>query len=451
MDIGRYTVLGRLGRGGMGGVYKVRHRDLGRVMALKLLQPREMLVRLMGEDRVREAFLREAKLLAGCEHRNIASVWDLSEDRGRPFLVLEYLCMNLGTLVGESPVLENPTRPMPMSRGLDFIRQALAGIGYLHARGIVHLDIKPGNLMLDSDGRLAIIDLGMSRLHGQIQGGSPGLKIGTPYYCPPEQEENPDMADGRADLYALAVVLYRLVTGRLPGDGTRASLSDAWQDFFITALNPRPESRFQHSLEMLQALDVCERDALRKGNMDCVMEESRCVARKAVRSLPLRTGVEARPFPFLDSLFRPLEYHEGGLERVEEGWLDACIGLLWGEVSAWPMDWAAAQSYVSDMGGAWRLPTVEELASLLRSGLSLERFCDRPFGDRYLWIWTGDRRSFTSAWFVDVGGGAVLAQDMSCRFHVRPVCMLEPSGSRQARTSCESGNTNLTNVSVNDR
>ncbi len=88
MDIGRYTVLGPLGRGGMGGVYKVGHRELGRIMALKLLQPHELLTGLMGEEAVRAAFLREARLMAACDHRNIASVWDLDEDRGRPCMVL---------------------------------------------------------------------------------------------------------------------------------------------------------------------------------------------------------------------------------------------------------------------------------------------------------------------------------------------------------------------------
>jgi serine/threonine-protein kinase len=89
----------------------------------------------------------------------------------------------------------------------------------------------------------------------------------------------------------------------------------------------------------------------------------------------------------------------------------------------WEEGMASAFSGASGTAAAegWRMPTVEELVSLLRPGLELDEFCHRPFGDRYLWLWTGDRRSYTSAWFVDVGGGAVLAQDRSCRFHIRLV------------------------------
>ena len=189
MKIGRYTVLGTLGRGGMGGVYKVEHQALGRIMALKLLQPHELLSELMGENKVRSAFLREARILGSCEHRNIASVWDLDEDRGRPFMVLEYLCMNVGNLIGEGRVVEKATRIVPPRTALDFVRQTLDGLEYLHGLGIVHLDVKPGNLMLGSDGTIKLIDLGLSRLRGEAWVKPRGLKI--PPHQPAPQHAQP--------------------------------------------------------------------------------------------------------------------------------------------------------------------------------------------------------------------------------------------------------------------
>ncbi len=416
MDIGRYRVLGRLGRGGMGGVYKVRHRELDRIMALKLLEPREPLTTLMGEEGVRTAFLREARLLARCDHNHVAGVWDLDQDRGRPFMVLEYLCMNLGSLIGESSTLEDPTRPLPLQRALDFALQTLDGLEYLHDLGIVHLDIKPGNLMLDSQGRIKIIDLGLSRTPERRRSTPRGLKIGTPGYCPPEQETSPDRADHRADLYALAVVLHRLVTGRLPDAQTRSHRG--WEDFFDRALASAPRDRFPHAPAMRTALAGL-RDNL--PHDDCPLPQATCTMSAPLRATPVRTGVTPTPFPFLDALFRPIRHHDGVLEPGRDGWLDRCTGLVWGDVSRWPMAWDRALDYAAEHGPGWRLPTVDELVSLLRTNLDPAQFCQRPFDDRYLWIWTGDRRSYTSAWFVDVGGGAVLARDMTCHFHVRPV------------------------------
>lgn len=423
MDIGRYTVLGRLGRGGMGTVYKVRHRELGRIMALKLLAPREMLDELMGAEAVRNAFLREARLMGSCEHHHVAAVSDLDADRERPFMVMEYLGMNLGVLIGERDRQESATRPVPLFRALDFVRQMLDGLEYLHDHGIVHLDIKPANVMLDSLGTIKIIDFGLSRLHDHDWRVPKGVKIGTPGYCPPEQEQRPHDADNRADLFAAAVVLHRLLTGHMPGAGPFSTLSEVLWDFFSTALAANPRDRYPNAATMRCALDTVASRLAENDQTTCVASEAQCRQFGPLRAQPIRTGVDPHPFGFVDDLFRPLQYHDGTLEPVADGWLDSCTGLVWGEVSPWPMTWENARRHAEGLSpeGIWRLPTVEELLSLVRPDDPLSHFCRRPFDGRYLWVWTADRRSFTAAWFVDVGGGAVLAQDMSCRFHARPV------------------------------
>lgn len=427
MDIGRYTVLGPLGRGGMGRVFKVRHRELGRVMALKLLEPPEILVDLMGAEAVREAFLREARILAGCDHRNIAPVWDLDEDRGRPFMVLEYLCMNVGSLIGEGRIVEAPTRTVPPRTALDFVRQTLDGLGYLHDRGIVHLDVKPANLMLGADGTVRLIDMGLSRLRGEPWARPRGLKVGSPFYAAPEQEARPETADARSDLYSVGVILHRLLTGLLPEGGIAQTelFSDVWKDFFGRALAADREKRFADAPAMQTALAALEADLDRRSGADCVLRETECEVLGALRKEPVRSGVsESCPFVFLDGLCRPWKFHEAKLEEIADGWLDRCTGLVWGPVSPWPMTWDEGLALTRREAVAaegWRMPTVDEAVSLLRPGQELGEFCHRPFGDRYLWLWTADRRSFTSAWFVDVGGAAVLAQDRTCRFHVRLV------------------------------
>lgn len=429
MDIGAYTVLGRLGRGGMGGVYKVRHRALGRIMAMKRLQPHDLLVDLLGADEVRRRFVHEARLMAACEHRNVASVWDLRDEGPELFMVLEYLCMNLGTLIGESAVVEVPSRPIAPAMALDFVRQTLDGLDFLHRRGIVHRDVKPFNLMLGSDGGIKIIDLGLSSVRGETLTTPRGLKIGSPYYAAPEQERAPDQAGPRADVYSVGVVLHRLVCGLLPPEPGRphdtAVLSGAWADFFEQALAVRPEGRFADARAMRLALDGLEADLAARREPECVWREPSGAHRP--RAEGIRTGVRpVQPFSFLTPLFQPRVFHAPDLTPVADGWLDRTTGLVWGGISALPLTWdeavADTASQARATGQAWRLPTVEELVTLLEPDTTLERFCPNgQFGGEHLWLWTGDRRAFTSAWFVDVVSRAVLAQDMTCRFYVRPV------------------------------
>jgi len=267
--IGRYTILGLLGRGGMGAVYKAAMPRTGRVVALKLLAPSEMMAAVADPAALRQGFFREAALMARIRHPGVAQVLDVDEDeRGRPFFVMEYYCNNLGAELGESYRVEEPTRRLGVERSLALARQLAAALARLHHEGIVHRDVKPFNMMLaDVSGvwpggfspadagapcpgdEVKLIDFGLSRLRGEVEPGRPrGAVVGSPYYAAPEQEADPDTADGRADVFSAGVTLFRCLTGRLPQEGMPASalrqgLDARFDAFFARCCHADPAKR----------------------------------------------------------------------------------------------------------------------------------------------------------------------------------------------------------------
>lgn len=438
MHIGPYKVLGRLGRGGMGSVYKVLREDLGRIMALKVLQPQEILETILGAEELRSRFIHEARVMAARDHRNVAAVWDLGDTGDTLFMAMEYYCMNLGTLIGESYIVEKPSRSLPPLTALDYTRQTLAGLACLHQAGIIHRDIKPFNLMLTGDGCIKIIDLGLSKVRGEVRPTPRALKVGSPYYAAPEQETNPEEVDGRADLYSVGVLLHRLATGLLPQEGGRPVehplLSRIWQDFFCRALAAGAQDRFADVWLMAEALDELERDWLSRQEAGCMLEEAKDAVAvpgpSDLRHQAIKTGVRDKaPFDFLDSLFRPETYRINDFSFLPAGVFDRSSGLTWASlISHLPMAWHETGEYLAALNrenhdsAAWRLPTVEELATLLHPKERIEDFCSPAWFDQNKpWLWTSDRRSFTSAWFVDVANGAVMWQDLTCRFYVLAV------------------------------
>ena len=267
--IGRYAILGLLGRGGMGVVYKAAMPRTGRVVAVKVLKPSEMLAATADPALLRRDFFREAALMAGIRHPNIAQVLDVDEapapdggsggsTGGRPFFVMEYYCNNLGALLGEGYRVEEPTRRLGVDQALSCARQLASACARLHHAGILHRDVKPYNLMLaerppdtcltgsgQADVLFAdevkLIDFGLSRLRGEKGPARPrGAVVGSPYYAAPEQEADPESADERADVFSAAVTLFRCLTGRLPQEGLPASslrvgLDQRFDAFFARA------------------------------------------------------------------------------------------------------------------------------------------------------------------------------------------------------------------------
>jgi serine/threonine protein kinase len=210
-----YEILGELGQGGMGIVYRARQKGLNRIVALKMIR-RE---RLAQSDSVRR-FQREAKAVARLSDPHIVTIHDAAEVGGTHFLTMEYVDgTDLGKLVHERG-------PLPVAQACDYVRQAALGLQHAHERGLVHRDIKPNNLMLTADGVVKILDMGLARMiHGSEEGDSfsalthEGAVMGTPDFIAPEQALDPRQADIRADIYSLGCTLYYLLTGRVPFPG----------------------------------------------------------------------------------------------------------------------------------------------------------------------------------------------------------------------------------------
>lgn len=252
MRIGRYEIKGLLGRGGMGAVYKAAMPVTGRIVALKVLKPAEILEDLMGEEVLTEMFLKEAATMASISHANIASILDVHDGAdGQPaHFTMEYFCGNLGVIMGENYEVEKPSRRLGVEASLHIAKEMLAGLDRLHYENIIHRDIKPFNVMLAEDeggvGRVKLIDFGLSKLRGEQSKGHKGMVVGSPYYTAPEQEADPESADQRADIFSVGVTLYRMLTGQLPPEGKRTTsvcevhpdLDCGWDEFFAKALAP---------------------------------------------------------------------------------------------------------------------------------------------------------------------------------------------------------------------
>lgn len=260
----RYEVLSLLGTGGMGTVYKARDRELDEIVALKVLRPE-----VVATPGALDMFKREVKLARRVTHPNVARTFDIGEADGSKYLTMEYI---EGTSLAR--VLDW-CGPFDLSRAVDVTSQICAGLAAAHAVGVVHRDLKPENVLVRKTGALVLTDFGIAR---PVEEGSPtetaGIPIGTPAYMAPEQVEARRDLDGRADLYALGVVLYELLTGELPFDGhtalavasarlvkpppdprvLRNNLPDAVAEVVLRCMARDRDKRFSKAEDVLQAL-----------------------------------------------------------------------------------------------------------------------------------------------------------------------------------------------------
>ena len=278
--VGRYRVTGLLGRGAMGVVYLGHDQAIDRPVAIKTIHRRL----LQGEEGAEwlARFRREVRAAGRCLHPNIVTVFEYGEEGGAPYIVMEYVQGR------ELRDYLKDRQPLPPANAVAVIVQVLQALGHAHASGVVHRDIKPGNIILLADGQVKVTDFGIARL--DTVGGltQNGMTVGTPGYMAPEQFRGGE-ADRRADLYAAAVVLFELLTGLRPFDGRGASelmyqvLNEPPRR--ATALNPRlpleldavleralakaPDDRFQDAgafIAALEGLKLVEREVAADGS-----------------------------------------------------------------------------------------------------------------------------------------------------------------------------------------
>ncbi|MBL8361270.1 MAG: protein kinase [Rubrivivax sp.] len=264
-QVGRYQVHERLGRGGMASVFRAHDPQIGRDVAIKFLHST-----LSQDADCRMRFLREARAAGGLSHPNIAVVHDVGEIEGRPYMAMELLSGTTLSLELEQrktlPVREAVTVAMQLAKALD----------YAHKRGIVHRDIKPGNIMRDAgSGAVKVTDFGIAHIENTAteMRTRVGDIIGTPQYMSPEQARG-EKLDGRSDLFSVGIVLYQMVTGVRPFRGesvvavatkivneeappidkTRTDITPALRRVIDRCLAKQPAMRFQSGKELLEAL-----------------------------------------------------------------------------------------------------------------------------------------------------------------------------------------------------
>lgn len=289
--VDKYLILDLIDAGGMGIVFKAIHRPMNRMVAIKMVSPRL----LASDDQVRR-FQREVRVAASLEHENIVRAYDADHSNGMHFLVMEYVRGdNLALLVSRNG-------PMTAQQAVDCVRQAAEGLRYANHRGVIHRDIKPGNLMLTGEGLLKVLDLGLASIDQSLRltqpsaiaesetlPGShrphseltrPGTLLGTVSYMAPEQSLDAERADTRSDIYSLGCTLYYLLAGEAPyrGDSVkdvvvqhrdvpvplirdvRPDVPETLASVAKKMLAKSPEQRFQSMGELISAIDECALD-----------------------------------------------------------------------------------------------------------------------------------------------------------------------------------------------
>src|SRR5215469_16593890 len=217
--VGKYEIVDVIGRGGMGVVYKAVDPAIGRLVAIKMIT-----TGFSDDPNLLKRFYREAQSTGSLQHQNIVTVYQLGDDGGIPYLVMEYL---------EGETLENVIRSrkeMFLAEKLSLMVQACDGLHYAHQRNVVHRDIKPANIILPKDGGLKIVDFGIARF-GNERFTRTGQVMGSIYYMSPEQI-NGEESDAGTDIYSTGVVLFEFLTGELPfrGKDTASALMKILHD-----------------------------------------------------------------------------------------------------------------------------------------------------------------------------------------------------------------------------
>ncbi|NJD60035.1 MAG: hypothetical protein FIA98_11630, partial [Anaerolineae bacterium] len=295
--IGRYDIKSLIGQGGMSTVYLGYDPRSQREVAIKILPPY-----YLHSTKFRERFEREALMIALLEHPAIVPVYDMGEEEGQPYIVMRYMSGgSLGDKLKKGPI--------PLRECMEMYLRLAPAMDTAHARGVIHRDVKPDNLLFDKYDNVFLSDFGLARLRETIGFAniSDGSIMGTPAYMSPEQIQGEREIDGRSDIYSMGVVLYQMLSGVVPYNGATAasvmmmhlvnpvpqvrdqniSLPTGIQAVLDTAMAKKPEDRFQTASEFAKAIQAVTTGVQRKP----AVQSSAAPASRAARnsSVPVST------------------------------------------------------------------------------------------------------------------------------------------------------------------
>lgn len=252
-EVDGYIIKQEVGRGGMGRVYRAQHKVTGQEVALKMLLPQ-----LVNDARLKARFVNEAKVLARLEHDNLVRLLGFIESERRAFIVMPYVA---GTTLDKR--MQRQGR-LTMQEAFDLFDQMVDGLDHMHRHGVMHRDLKPSNVIIQANGKVSITDFGIARAVGSEKLTMEGMVVGTAEYLAPEQANGTQRDDLRSDIYSLAILLYEMLTGRVPfrhpsaakvlikqvsappppPRTIRPDLPVGVEDAILKALAKKPEARF---------------------------------------------------------------------------------------------------------------------------------------------------------------------------------------------------------------
>ncbi len=264
--IGKYKIIELLGRGGMAVVYKAYQEGLDRYVAIKLMHSF-----LADEGEFLERFKREARAMALLKHPHIADVYDFDVVDDTYYIVMEFVGGR--SLKEEIEQFQQRNEQMPLSQAVRIMLELIDAVSYAHARGMIHRDIKPGNIMLRPEGGAVLTDFGIAKIMGGVSHTLTGAMVGTPAYMAPEQGMG-HLGDERSDLYSLGILFFHLITGRLPFESNtplavvmkhvteplplpislNPDIPAGIQDVILRVTAKDPQQRYQTGHEFAQAL-----------------------------------------------------------------------------------------------------------------------------------------------------------------------------------------------------
>jgi serine/threonine protein kinase/tetratricopeptide (TPR) repeat protein len=314
--ISHYRIVSKLGEGGMGVVYKAEDTKLKRFVALKFL------TQSIGDDKARKRFTHEAQAVSALDHPNICAIYEIDEaPQGQMFIAMP--CYE-----GETLHQKIDRGPLKLDEALDIAIQVASGLSKAHEKGVVHRDIKPGNIFLTNDGLAKIVDFGLAKLTTQTKLTKTGTTVGTAMYMSPEQARGEE-SDHRSDIWSLGVVLYEMISGRLPFRGehepavvyalmnedpepltaVRTGVPVELERIVGKCISKKPDERYQHADELAADLKTLKNE-LEAGRATPRSRAAQPTARGGLKKLWVPGAIVAA-LAIVFFLLKPMLFGEG--------------------------------------------------------------------------------------------------------------------------------------------